>query len=72
MLEQKGEGFVNRFGIKNVVVVKDEDEMVRDGGDLVEQGYQNRFDWTVAEGTWRTPNTLAPIFAAIVCKAATR
>jgi hypothetical protein len=44
MLEQKGEGFVNRFGIKNVVVVKDEDEMVRDGGDLVEQGYQNRDD----------------------------
>ena len=31
MLEQKGEGFVNRFGINNVVVVKDEDEMVRDG-----------------------------------------
>ena len=27
MLEQKGEGFVNRFGIKHVIVVKDEDEI---------------------------------------------
>ena len=26
VLEQKGEGFVNRFGINNVIVVKDEDE----------------------------------------------
>ncbi len=44
VLEQKGEGFVNRFGIDHMVVVKDEDEMVRDGGDLVEQDCQNRFD----------------------------
>jgi hypothetical protein len=28
MLEQKGEGMVNRFGIQHVVVVKDEDELV--------------------------------------------
>ena len=32
MLEQKGEGLVNRFGINHVVVVKDEDELVREGG----------------------------------------
>ena len=30
VLEQKGEGFVNRFGIDHVVVVQDEDEIVRD------------------------------------------
>jgi len=30
VLEQKGEGIVNRFGIDIVVVVKDEDEMARD------------------------------------------
>jgi hypothetical protein len=28
-----------------MVVVKDEDEMIREGGDFVEQGRQNRFDW---------------------------
>ena len=43
VLEQKGEGLVNRFGIDHVVVVQDEDEIVREGGDLVEQGGQDRF-----------------------------
>ena len=43
VLEQKGEGSVNRFGINHVVVVKDEDEIVRDSGDFIEQGRQNRF-----------------------------
>src|SRR3990172_4886909 len=45
MLEQKGEGLVNRFGINKMVVVKDEDEIIREGGDLVEQDRQNRFNW---------------------------
>ena len=45
VLEQKGEGIVNRFGINHVVVVQDEDEIVRDGGDFIEQGRQNRFGW---------------------------
>ena len=45
VLEQKGEGMVNRFGINHVVVVQDEDEIVRDGGDFIEQGRQNRFGW---------------------------
>ena len=43
MLEQKGQGCVNWFGINHVVVIQDEDEMVWDGGDFIEQGYQNRF-----------------------------
>ena len=72
VLEQKGEGIVNRFGINDVVVVEDEDEIVRDGGDFIEQGCQNRFGWTVAEGIGAHANTPSPIFAAIVCKAATR
>ena len=33
---------VNRFGINQVVVIKDEGEMVREGGDFIEQGCQNR------------------------------
>ena len=45
MLEKKDDGIVNRFGIKNVVVIKDEDEIIRDCGDFIEQGRQNRFDW---------------------------
>src|SRR5579884_494967 len=45
MLDEKGEGLVNRFGIKHVVVVKDEDELVFDGGQVIEQGRQNRFGW---------------------------
>ena len=54
MLEQKGEGMVNRFGIKHVVVVQDEDEMVWDGGDFIEQGRQNRFGWRWLRGLEHT------------------
>jgi hypothetical protein len=43
VLEQKGDGLVDRLGIKNMVVVKDEDELVGEGGDVVEQRCQNRF-----------------------------
>ena len=42
VLEQKGEGFVNRFGINHMIVVQDKDEIVRGGGDFIEQGCQNR------------------------------
>ena len=45
VLDEIGEGKVNRFGINHVVVVKDEDEMVRERGDLIEQGRQDRFGW---------------------------
>jgi hypothetical protein len=39
MLEQEGEGFVNRLGINHMLVVQDEDEVIRDGGDVIEQDY---------------------------------
>ena len=45
---------VNRFGINHVVVVKDEDEIVRDGGDFIEQGRQNRFGWRWLRGLEHT------------------
>src|SRR5687767_4545055 len=45
VLEQKGEGLVNRFGINHVIVVQDENEFVWDGSDFIEQGGQNRFNW---------------------------
>ena len=43
VLDHEGEGTVNRFGINSVVVVEDKDEIIRDVGDLVEQGRQDRF-----------------------------
>src|SRR5436190_2123538 len=45
---------VNQFGIENVVVVKDKDEMVRERGDLIEQGRQNRFGWRWLRGLEHT------------------
>ena len=45
VLDEEGQGLVNRFGIDQVVVVKDENEIVGDGGNFVEQGSQHRFDW---------------------------
>jgi hypothetical protein len=71
VLEQEGEGIVDRSGIDNVVVVEDEDEIVRDGVDLVEQGRQGRFDRRRLGGSERA-NTPSPILAATVRKAATR
>ena len=50
VLKQKGQGIVNRFGIKHVVVVKDEDEIVRDGGDFIEQELSESIRLAVAEG----------------------
>ena len=38
--EQKDERLVNRLGIDHVVVIQDEDEIVREGDDLIEQGCQ--------------------------------
>src|SRR5688572_33468806 len=54
VLEQKAEGIVNRSGIDNVVVIEDQNEIVLDGGDLVEQGSQNRFGWWWLRGLEHT------------------
>src|SRR5207245_3304690 len=54
MIEQKGEGLVNRFGLKHVVVVKDEDELVGNGDQVIEQGRQHRFGWWWLRGLGRT------------------
>ncbi len=37
VIEQKGEGLVYRFGVNQMVVVKDEDEALWGGGDVVEE-----------------------------------
>jgi hypothetical protein len=41
MLQQKGEGIVDRFGIDNVVVVEYENGIVRNGSNLVDQDRQD-------------------------------
>ena len=37
VLDQKGESIVNGFGINHMVIIKDEDEIVRDGCDFIKQ-----------------------------------
>ena len=61
MLEQKGEGIVDRSGINNVVVVQDEDEIVRDCDDLVEQGRQDRFGRRRPRGLERTQHPFSDV-----------
>src|SRR6266581_7070246 len=45
MLDEIDEGMVNRLGIKYVVVVKDEDELVLYCGQVIEQGRQHQCGW---------------------------
>jgi hypothetical protein len=54
-----------------VVVVQDEDEIVRDGVDLVEQRRQDRFGRRWLGGLEAHQHPFSE-FGAIVCKAATR
>jgi hypothetical protein len=54
VLDEIREGHVNRFGINHVVVVKDEDELVRERGDLIEQGHEDCFGWRWLRGLERT------------------
>src|SRR5512135_1177647 len=54
VLDQKGEGLVNRSSIDYVVVVKHKDEVVREGGDLIEQSRQYRFGWWRLRGLKRS------------------
>src|SRR5438552_3031048 len=61
MLEQKGESIVDRFGINNVVVVKDEHEVVRDCGDFIQQSGQNRFDWWRLRGLEHTQHAFSNV-----------
>ena len=50
VLEQKGDGFVDRcrpayrFGIDHVVIVDDQGEIIRDGGNFIDQDGQDQFD----------------------------
>ncbi len=47
MLDQKGQCIVDRLGVNDMIVIKDEDEIFRGGCDLIDQGCQKRL------GRWR-------------------
>ena len=62
VLEQKGEGIVNRTAIDDVVVIEDENEIVLDGGDFVEQGRQNRLGWWWLRGLEHTQHSFCNVW----------
>ncbi len=43
MLQQKGEGRANRSGFNQVVIIQNKEEIIREGGDFIEQTGQNQF-----------------------------
>ena len=43
VFDEESQGLIYRFGINHMVIIQDQDEIVRDGGDFIEQGCQNRF-----------------------------
>ncbi len=45
MLEQIGEGMVDWLGIDHVVIIKNEDKIVRNGGNFIEKSGQDRLGW---------------------------
>ena len=57
VIDQKGESIIHWFGINNVIVVKDKDEVVGDGGDFIDQSRKNRFDWRRLRGFKRSQNS---------------
>ena len=62
VFEQKGEGMVYRFGNpERMVVIQDKDETVREGGDLIEQGCQNRFGGRRLRGLQHSQHPFANI-----------
>ena len=58
MLEQEGKGIVNGLASITLVVIQDEDESLRDGGDFIEQGCQHRFGWRWLRGLERPQNAV--------------
>ena len=44
MVEQKDHASVNVMSVDDVVIVEDQDDILRDGVELVEHGCQDRFD----------------------------
>lgn len=50
MVKQESNSLVNLSGFHQVIVIKNKNEIIRDGGDFIEQGRQDRFDWRRLRG----------------------
>ena len=70
--DQEGQRIVHRPGVEDVVVVEDEHDVARDGGEVVEQGREYRFEWRRLRGEPRTVRMPSPIPGATVCGAVIR
>ena len=42
VVEQESQNIVNLGGINDVIIVQDDDEILRDRGDVIDKGCQNR------------------------------
>ncbi len=62
MFDEENQGLIYWFGINHMIVVQDQDEIARDGGDFIEQGYQNRFGWRWLRGLKRSQRPRSNIY----------
>ena len=59
VFDEESQGLIDRLGIDRVVVIQDEQKVLRDGGNFVEQGDQNGFDLQRLGGLERSQQPLA-------------
>ncbi len=59
VFDEESQGLIDRLGIDRVVVIQDEQKVLRDGGNFVEQGGQNGFDLQRLGGLERSQQPLA-------------
>ena len=59
VFDEESQGLIDRLGIDRVIIIKDEQKVLRDGGNFVEQGGQNGFDLQRLGGLERSQQPLA-------------
>ena len=43
MFDEESQSLIDRLRINRVIVIQHKDEVIRDGGNFIEKGYQNYF-----------------------------
>ena len=61
VVEQKGHALVNRLGVDQVVVIEHQQDVLRGGADLIEQGPEHRLDLAAAAANCSSASVLLPI-----------
>ena len=59
VFDEESQGLIDRLGLDRVVVIQDEQKVLRDGGNVVEQAGQNNFDLQLLGGLERSQQSLA-------------